>query len=669
MGSAQFEKARTWAFKLISHDYFPIGLLITLLLIVGSMIVTDYGESWDEQLRYRYATNSLSAYLGDSKGLRGEKGSFYVMAAKLGSEALRWIRKDWLPIESWHFMHFLSFLLGLFFFYKLCLRLMNIWTAFVTTLFFGTQPLIWGHAFINPKDIPFMAFFLGSLATGLAMVDTLTVRPLDEGRKGAGSNPGDLSIFSTLSRDWQVLNRKWRGLFASWGGVFVAILLGLIIFHAPATQAMAGLIERAYFAEPSSALGKIFSTLAENMRAIPLENYVQKSLKLYPRLVLLYAMLVIAVNIAFALRLFPTATREMWREHAIPFAKLVLKSILNKHVLGAGILLGLCTSTRVIGPTAGALVAVYFLLKTGRKAIPTLIAFFTITLVISYLTWPNLWGAPLKNYIGSFTQASDFPWDGKVMFAGVDYPVSELPRAYLPVLLSLQFTEPAMILFLAGLAVAITRSIGKAVDRKLVAMLALWLIMPIAVGMLLQTTMYDNFRHFLFVIPSIFLFVGLGIQAILDKLKSIPARIVILIVLLLPNLYWDVQLHPYQYVYYNSLTGGVRGAFRNYEMDYWATSYREAINYLNENAPANARVVVWGPDHVVKSLARADLLIEKYDNENFQVKSGPSFAIVSSRHDKDLTLFPEAKQLLTVGRDGAIFAVVKQLDQTHPPDP
>jgi hypothetical protein len=654
---------------LISHEYFPIGLLIMLFLIIGSLIVTDYGESWDEQLRYRYATNSLSAYLGDSKGLRGEKGSFYVMAAKLGSEALRRVRKDWLPIESWHFMHFLSLLLGLFFFYTICLRFVNKWTAFGTTLFFGTQPLIWGHAFINPKDIPFMAFFLGSLATGLAMVDALTGLALDEGDRGSGSNPGDPPIFSTLSRDWQALNIKRRGSFASWVGVTVAILLGLIIVHAPITQAMAGLIERAYSAEPSSTLGKLFSNLAENMHALPLENYVQKSLKLYPRLVLFYALLALAADLVIAIRLFPTAAREIWRGHAIPFAKLVLKSLINKGVLGAGILLGLCTSTRAIGPAAGALVAFYFLLKSGRKAIPTLIAYLTIALVVSYLTWPNLWGAPLKNYIGSITQASDFPWDGKVMFAGIDYPVSELPRAYLPVLLSLQFTETAVILFLAGLAVAIARFIRKAVDRELMALLALWLTLPIIGALVLQPIMYDNFRHFLFVIPSFFLIAGLGLQAILDKTKSIPARIVILVLLLLPNLYWDVQLHPYQYVYYNSLTGGVRGAFRNYEMDYWATSYREAINYLNDSAPANARVVVWGPDHVVKSLARADLLIEKFDKENFQVISSPSFAIVSSRHDKDLTLFPEANRLFTVGRAGAIFAVVKGLDQTHPPNP
>src|SRR4030067_713800 len=99
--------------------------------------------------------------------------------------------------------NFLSLLLGLSFFYIICLRLMNKWTAFSTTLLFGTQPLIWGHAFINPKDIPFMAFFLGSLATGLAMVDALTGHSLDKGNRGSGVQPGARSLHSTLSGDWQ----------------------------------------------------------------------------------------------------------------------------------------------------------------------------------------------------------------------------------------------------------------------------------------------------------------------------------------------------------------------------------------------------------------------------------------------------------------------------------
>ncbi|MCK5430370.1 MAG: hypothetical protein KAI94_12905, partial [Anaerolineales bacterium] len=130
-------------------------------MIVGVFTVTGYGESHDEMLRYRYAERSLSAYLGEAKTFTDEKGPFYVMLAKIGSELLLKLSNDWLAIEAWHFMHFLSFLLGVFFFYVVMQRFTDKWVAFGITLLFATQPLLWGHAFINPKDIPFMSFFLG----------------------------------------------------------------------------------------------------------------------------------------------------------------------------------------------------------------------------------------------------------------------------------------------------------------------------------------------------------------------------------------------------------------------------------------------------------------------------------------------------------------------------
>jgi hypothetical protein len=153
--------------NLLSYKHFPDGLLLVLYLNIGQIIEVDYGESWDEQLRYSYATSSQCLF--ERQPLR-EKSASYVIA-KLGSGS-RAIFQSWLPIEAWHFMHFLSFLVGLLFFYLICLRLLNKWAAFGAVLLFSTQPLIWGHAFINPKDVPFMAFFLGSIL-GLRMVDVL----------------------------------------------------------------------------------------------------------------------------------------------------------------------------------------------------------------------------------------------------------------------------------------------------------------------------------------------------------------------------------------------------------------------------------------------------------------------------------------------------------------
>jgi len=260
--------------------------------------------------------------------------------------------------------------------------------------------------------------------------------------------------------------------------------------------------------------------------------------------------------------------------------------------------------------------------------------------------------------MSAFGEATDFPWAGKVLFAGVDYPVGELPRSYLPTLLSLQFTEPALALFLAGFLLAVRDFLRQAADRLKLALVALWFFAPLGAALVLMPTMYDNFRQFLFMIPPLFIFAGLAMQGVFSGIKSFTVRLLILAALLLPGLYWDVRLHPYQYVYYNQLVGGVGGAYRRFEMDYWATSYREATEYLNAVAPPDARVVVWGPEHLVERYARADLDISDYR----KIADEPQdFAVIYTRHDKDLSLYPDASTLFQTGRDGAVFVVVKRL--------
>ena len=42
------------------------------------------------------------------------------------------------------------------------------------------------------------------------------------------------------------------------------------------------------------------------------------------------------------------------------------------------------------------------------------------------------------------------------------------------------------------------------------------------------------------------------------------------------------MLHPDQYVYYNAFVGGVDGAQRKFKLDYWANSYAEAVQGLED---------------------------------------------------------------------------------------
>ena len=54
-----------------------------------------------------------------------------------------------------------------------------------------------------------------------------------------------------------------------------------------------------------------------------------------------------------------------------------------------------------------------------------------------------------------------------------------------------------------------------------------------------------------------------------------------------------VRLHPYEYLVFNPLVGGIEGASRRYAMDYWFTIMPEAVDgleaYLNRTEPALSR--------------------------------------------------------------------------------
>jgi 4-amino-4-deoxy-L-arabinose transferase-like glycosyltransferase len=523
---------------LVKHKYSLIAILLLINLFTGWLTVRDYGASWDDPKRYVYATNSLKAYFGKAGDIVDDKGPFFVMSARLGTEIIVRLFKGWQTMEAWHWMNFLAFQLGILSLYALCLRLMQPWAAWSAALLFSTQPLLWGHSFINSKDIPFTSFFLLSIVVGLRMIDTFPDAPARQ------------------SFTW--VNGKW--------------------------------------------LEKVKSLL------------------------------------------------------------LRLKGLLSqKWIWFTGILWGVTTSIRVLGPAAGVLLAIYFIAKSRRKAIPPLLVCFVIAGVVTYLTWPGLWASPFTNFIQSFSESSDFPWQGKVLFNWVGYPPDGLPRSYLPTLLIYQLSIPLLVTFAAGLLVSFFKSIHKTIDRDLFLMLLGWFFIPFLGVIVFRPNLYDNFRHFFFILPPILVFAGIGIQYLFDWLKQPIFYLLVIMLLVAPNIYWIVRLHPYEYTYYNILTGGVGGAFRRFETDYWATSYRDVIQYLNRTAPQKSVIIVWGPANVVAYYARQDLNIVEYSKKVKLDKNTNTYAILSTREESDLKLYSHSPEIYQVGKAGAIFAVAKQL--------
>src|SRR5260221_11050470 len=54
------------------------------------------------------------------------------------------------------------------------------------------------------------------------------------------------------------------------------------------------------------------------------------------------------------------------------------------------------------------------------------------------------------------------------------------------------------------------------------------------------------------------------------------------------------MLHPLEYVAMNALAGGTRGAYENFELDYWSAAASEALRRL-EHAPSGSAAALWRP--------------------------------------------------------------------------
>ena len=617
---------------------FLVGLMVVVYLIVGLLVVTQYGESVDDPPRIAYADRSLAAYGGQTNNLQDEKGPFYGMLARLSSQALVRIFPGWKSIDGWHYMSFAAFVLGVFFFYRLCRRLVDPAPAMAATLLFGSQPVLLGHAFINSKDIPFMSFFLASVCLGLEMVDHLNLQANVSGEK-LSLRSKLAALFRKLTGEWRSASDRLRKLLIGLG-----LLLAVLGLSYPLIQVLiTGLIKQAYTAPHASWLGRLFQRIAQNSGQIPVQVYVGKAHTVYGMLVMFIG---ICLGLAFVwtiLRIFPTV---------------------KPQVLLAGCFLGFCSDIRTLGPASGLLVVVYFLYKAGRKAIPFLVGYLVSGAVIIYVFWPYLWQNPLSRYLSSLSEAADFPYIGNIVFAGKVYSHGQQPAYFLPALFTLQFTETAVVLILVGILLAGFYLIMKPNLRMDMLVPGVWFVAPVAATILLHSTIYNNFRQFLFVVPPLFFFSSLTLQVIWKFLKRrLILFVPLVMLLLLPGLYSNWQLQPYQYVYYNSLVGGVAGASQNYEADYWDISYKEAVEYINQVAPKNSVVYFWGTAITALPYARPDLIITSDPNPEHMLNTQTFYAVIPTHSAGSQFYFPRSEEIYQISRGGGVLAVVKLVNK------
>ena len=592
---------------------YSILIILAFSLIVGFFTFNQYGESWDDKSLQKYAVKSVNAYAtwpqqGVVNLIRedlGYYGPFYIMFVDRATEYLRTFLFFPLP-DLRHLIYFLTYLSGVWAFYALAKRWLTEIPALGATLLFMTQPVLWGHAFINPKDTPFLSLFLLSLYLGIQAFDKLEQ-----------SHPTELD--SRSKRISTLLTALW-----------LVSVFSLFIF----TQAFHTYIESLVLSAQAGGTN-ILSLIAKDINAVPAEVYVQRYFILFLQLRTHYFLLSTLILLVAWYRLNPQLLITLFT------------------ILLSAILLGLTTSTRILGPFAGVLVTYYAFRTKGKQAIPAIAMYAVVALIATYLSWPYLWMNPIPRFFESLREMSLYPWLGAVLFSGVSYQSTDLPYTYLLVLFAIQLTEPVWALSIAGWIVSIVSG-GRGEKRGLVELALLWFVIPLTLFIALHIALYDNFRQILFIIPPIFLMAG----AAFEKIKNTKWQVAVIALSLIPGIFGNVSLHPYEYMYYNSFIGGVDGAYDRYDLDYWGISYREAAEYVNSVAPPNATVWVEGPSHLFALFAREDLKI--YSPSEVERAESYNYVVALTRYNFDEITYPDAEVVYQIMRGDAVLAVIKK---------
>jgi hypothetical protein len=196
-----------------------------------------------------------------------------------------------------------------------------------------------------------------------------------------------------------------------------------------------------------------------------------------------------------------------------------------------------------------------------------------------------------------------------VLFRGNHTFSDQLPWDYFPTLSAVQLTVAAGALFLIGLPLVGWRVYRRDERSGVLFILLIWLALPLFALAYLGVGIYNGIRQMLFLLPPIVAIGGLGLGALLGRVRSAAARVVVVFLVVLPGLLGIRNMHPYEYAYFNELIGGPAGAVGKYEMDYWCTSLRESMEYVNARAEPEAVVVAWGPHWAADEYARPDLKI------------------------------------------------------------
>ena len=234
-------------------------------------------------------------------------------------------------------------------------------------------------------------------------------------------------------------------------------------------------------------------------------------------------------------------------------------------------------------------------LKLDGLRLIILILISASAFIIGIIFWPYALQSPIKNVLESYRVMAHFPDTFRQIFEGRNEWSDFMPWYYLPK--SMAITIPVVVIAGTGCFFLFLKKIHQSGTDLIYSLILFSVLFPMFFVIIQKSNLYSSWRQFLFLYPPVILIAATGLHYLISYSGKNSYKwgiFTVLILLLVHPVRFIIRNHPYEYIYYNQLVGGLKGAYGKYETDYYYVSQTAAsewlIEYLKEKGIDSASV-------------------------------------------------------------------------------
>lgn len=262
-------------------------------------------------------------------------------------------------------------------------------------------------------------------------------------------------------------------------------------------------------------------------------------------------------------------------------------------LIGFGIVSAIITDMRLIGMVLPIILTILWFLENitqykwqnlNRLGI-NLVLLWGIVGIAVILFWPFLWNEPLL-IIEKIRSLSKAAQPNPTFFEEQFFSAHQLPLYYIPKFILITTPIPAMLIACCSIISTWVLWLNRRMvlkNKALVFVVVSWLILAaVFVGLFVaKPVLYNGWRHFQFVWPFMVIPGVFGSKWLVElKVRSTKFLMVGSLVVGAFMLSINISYFPFSHTYFNEF---VKFPSNAYEVDYWGLSFKQGVDWLEQN--------------------------------------------------------------------------------------